>query len=397
MATSTRRAGKPLRLCHLADVHLGYRRFHRLARNGFNQREVDVCLAFREAIDRVIAIAPDLVVIAGDLFHSVRPSNAILTFGFRELRRLRRALPAPIVVCAGNHETPRRVDTGSPLRLLREIDGVFVAEEGERFALPQLDAMVVCLPHRAALGLAEQPTQVEGLLRADERYRYNVLVAHAQVNAGWVSDFGGAELSLDALRPWEWDYVALGHVHSARELARHVRYSGAIEHTSNNFWAEAEENKGFLEVQLPEARIVHHALTSPREVVALAPIDAEDRTPEQLDELIRDALEGIPGGLAGKIVRLELRGISRAVFRMLDHKALRRYRASALNLTVESRTSISRPAPRVAKEGARETLEGELEAFCRQRSGAADQGLVELLRGYLRQVETPDEDSRATS
>ena len=46
--------GKPqkdeLTVCHLADIHLGYRRYNRLSKNGQNQRELDVNLAFHEAI-----------------------------------------------------------------------------------------------------------------------------------------------------------------------------------------------------------------------------------------------------------------------------------------------------------------------------------------------------------
>ncbi|MDH3455727.1 MAG: metallophosphoesterase, partial [Gemmatimonadota bacterium] len=63
-----------MKLAHLADVHLGFRQYHRLTANGINQREADVASAFRNVIEGVIAAAPDLVIIAGDLFNSVRPS-----------------------------------------------------------------------------------------------------------------------------------------------------------------------------------------------------------------------------------------------------------------------------------------------------------------------------------
>ena len=69
-----------MRLAHLADLHLGFRQFHRQTPQGTNQREEDVAAAFRVALDDVIAARPDLVLLAGDLFHSVRPTNpAILT------------------------------------------------------------------------------------------------------------------------------------------------------------------------------------------------------------------------------------------------------------------------------------------------------------------------------
>ena len=67
-----------MKLAHIADSHLGIRQYHRQTPTGINQREADVANAFRGVIDDVIAQHPDVVVIAGDLFHSVRPTNAAI-------------------------------------------------------------------------------------------------------------------------------------------------------------------------------------------------------------------------------------------------------------------------------------------------------------------------------
>ena len=116
-----------MKLAHIADPHLGVRQYHRQTAAGINQREADVANAFRAAVDGVIEARPDAVLIAGDLFHSVRPTNAAIVFAFREFQRLREALPAaPIVLIAGNHDTPRSAETGSILRLFAEL-GVDVA------------------------------------------------------------------------------------------------------------------------------------------------------------------------------------------------------------------------------------------------------------------------------
>ena len=82
-----------MKVAHLADPHLGARQYHRQTSAGINQREADVARAFRLAVDGVIAVRPDLVVVAGDLFHSVRPTNAAIVFAFRPLQRLREAQP----------------------------------------------------------------------------------------------------------------------------------------------------------------------------------------------------------------------------------------------------------------------------------------------------------------
>src|SRR6059058_1925945 len=97
-----------MRLVHLSDLHLGYRQYQRLTPGGVNQREADVAATFRLTIDRIIELAPDVVVIAGDIFHSVRPTNQAILHAFMQFSRLKQALPnAVLLLIAGNHDTPR--------------------------------------------------------------------------------------------------------------------------------------------------------------------------------------------------------------------------------------------------------------------------------------------------
>src|SRR6185503_16303317 len=136
-------------IAHLADLHLGYRAYHRLASGGINARERDVALAFRAALGRLIEIEPDLILIAGDVFHTVRPSNAAIADSFRQFTRLRNALPrTPVVMIAGNHDSPRSVETGSILRLFAEIPGIHVMDQEARSVyFEELDAAVLGVPH----------------------------------------------------------------------------------------------------------------------------------------------------------------------------------------------------------------------------------------------------------
>lgn len=377
-------------MCHLADVHLGYRRYNKLAKSGVNQREVDVNLAFQEAIARIISLKPDLVIIAGDLFHSVRPSNAIVTFCFRQLRKLARESRAPVVIVGGNHEAPKRIDTGSVLQLFCEIEGVYVADGNrEVFTFPEKSVAVTCLPHSAVMGLADLR------LRADDRFAHNILVAHAQVNERWVSDFGGAEVELKALVPHEWDYIALGHVHVQRVVGLNAVYSGSLEHTSANIWAEAKELKGFLEVSLPTGKRVFHPLSSPREVVVIEPIDALGLEPSALMEQIINRAEAVPGGLDGKIVRLTISNLTREVYKNLDHKALRALRAQALNLTLDiTFVALVADARSVGQPG-RGLLREQLIEFSKswEVPGITQEEIAEVLGHYLAKVEAAHEAS----
>lgn len=374
-------------MCHLADVHLGYRRYSKVTRHGFNQREADVNAAFREAIDRIIALQPAIVVIAGDLFHSVRPSNAVVAFCCRELKRLRSRTGAQIVIIAGNHEAPKRSDTGSVLRIVAEIEGCCVAVgEPERFVFDDLSIAVQCYPHGSLARLSSAPA------RADDTVRHNVLVLHGQIGTDTVSDFGGEAIDLGALAPHEWDYIALGHVHVRRTIGLNAAYAGAIEHTAVNIWAEAREPKGFWEIDLGSGKRTFHALTSPREVVSLDPINALELEPHELTAVIEEMFAGVPGGFAGKLVRLEVFNLARSVWRQIDPKALRRWRTTALNITLSLAFEDHAGAPVTVSEGGlhREaSLKEELLAFCRERESNRGEpaALERILAGYFDGVE----------
>jgi DNA repair protein SbcD/Mre11 len=143
-----------VRIAHLADLHLGYRAYHRMTPRGTNVREADVAQAFRHAVARLVEIGPDLVLVAGDVFHTVRPSNTAIAEAFRQLTVLTERLPeVPVLLIAGNHDSPRSADTGNILTLFREIEGVkVVCDEARAVHLPQVEATVLCLPHVALAG-----------------------------------------------------------------------------------------------------------------------------------------------------------------------------------------------------------------------------------------------------
>lgn len=374
-----------LRICHLADVHLGYSRFPKRTKGGHNQREVDVSIAFREAVGRVIDLKPHATIIAGDLFHNVRPSNSIVTFCFRELKRLAAGTAAPVILVAGNHETPRRAELGCVLRLFGEIENLYIADSRpEVFTFPHLDLSVACYPHATLTALKEVPPH------ANQRTKFNVLAVHAQVGEKWVSDFGGVTLDMSELFPHEWDYIALGHVHVHRRVAFNAAYSGSIEHTGANIWAECRENRGFLQVDLPAGRMTFHPLTSPREVLVLPPIDALARDAGQVAAEIKARLEAVPGGIEGKIIKIEVVNAAKEVRRQLFDKQVRAWRASALFLTIEFPRAEERTGemPRLVRS-ARGRLGDELKRFCSEATFASVDGaeVQRLLAGYLAKAE----------
>lgn len=386
-------------LAHLADLHLGYRAYHRLAPGGINARERDVALAFRAAVDRLADLRPDLVLVAGDVFHTVRPSNSAITDAFRQFVRLRDALgQAPIIIIAGNHDAPRSVEAGSILRLFGEIPGVRVVDGAEprQIRLEGLDASVLCVPHAALV--AEEPLALE----PDPDVAVNIALLHGTVRGRGVeeklrflAEFGGAPVDLSELRPEQWTYVALGHYHHATALGPNAWYAGATERTATNLWEEAGEEKGFVTFDTTTGAATFHAIPT-RPAVDLAPVSAvrDDggfMEAAELDAVIRERVEEVAGGVEGKLVRLVVRDVPRELFRALDHDRLRRWKAEALHFHLDVRRPEVRRSGAAAPGGRRLTLEEEVETFLTARwkptSSEVDPArLARLASQYLAEV-----------
>jgi DNA repair protein SbcD/Mre11 len=325
-------------IAHLADLHLGYRAYHRVTPRGVNAREADVARALREAVERVIALRPDLVLVAGDIFHTVRPSNASIAEAFRQFASLSDRLPGvPIVMIAGNHDSPRSAETGNILMLFREIPGVYVVtEEAERVTLSGLSTSVFCIPHNAL-------ARSEAIEAApDPGAAVNVLMLHGTVTGPrseakirHVTEFGGATIEDAAIAPEGWDYVALGHYHIATALAPNMWYAGATERTSSNIWGE-KGPKGFV-IYDTEARRGRFEPIPGRDVVDLNWIGGRGRSAAEVDEAIERAVSEIRGGIRDKVVRLVVTDLPRDVARTLDHRRIREHRSAALHFHLDLR------------------------------------------------------------
>lgn len=388
-----------MKLAHLADPHLGVRQYHRQTSAGINQREADVAAAFRAAVDGVIAARPDAVVVAGDLFHAVRPTNAAILFAFRQFQRLREALPdAPVVLIAGNHDTPRSAETGSILRLFAEL-GIDVAiDEARHLVYPALDLAVLAVPHQALVS-GERPS-----LRPEGTERHRVLVLHGEIEGVLPADrggveYGGAHVELRELGAEEWSYVALGHYHVQHQVAPRTWYAGALEYVSPNIWGELREErerrvvgKGWLLVDLATGTVEPRPIERPRRIVDLDPLDAAGMPAAALDAAIAERVAGVPGGIAEAVIRLVVRNVPRHVARELDHAAIRALKAEALHFNLDLRRPEIHREVGVGGPGRRQTLPDIVRDYLGRRPLPADLDRDTFVRIGTELIETVERD-----
>lgn len=380
-----------MKLVHLADLHLGFRQYQRQTERGLNQREADVANAFRKAIDKVIDLKPEVVVIGGDVFHAVRPTNPAILHAYTQFSRLMESLPDAIVVMvAGNHDTPRTTETGWILRLFTSLGITVVEEEPKHLRFDDLSVFAVPSNSR------------DPEFKPDESARYKVLLFHNLLDEVAVRlgphARNASNSSLRAINPEVWDYVAMGHYHVYDRLAPNAYYSGSIEYTSSNIWGEVDEEKrkgirgkGFIEYDLAARTMKFHELPLARRVVDIRQIEAGGMTSADLSDAICAAVDGCEGGIDDRIVRLIVRDVPRHILRDIDHRKIREFKRRALNFLLDAR----RPEP-VRLEavggapGRRASLADTVKAMLEQRNvtpGIDRKSLVDLGMFYLNEVD----------
>lgn len=250
-----------MRIVHTADWHLGHVLYDR-DREAEHRAFLGWLLALLEE-QRV-----DALLVCGDVFESANPPASALALWYSFLADAsRRCGGLQIVVVAGNHDSPARLEAPAPVlaALSVHVVGFLPRAEGEfdveRLVVPlrertsgpggEIAAWVAAVPFirlgDLPAGEATPAGIVDGVRRIYEialdaarakRTAGQALLAtgHCYVEGMRVSDeserkiLGGNQhpLPVDVF-PIDVDYVALGHLHFAQQVGgrSNVRYSGS--------------------------------------------------------------------------------------------------------------------------------------------------------------------------
>jgi len=248
-----------MRFLHTSDWHLG--------KSLCNASLLDDQAQALEEVLRVVKdTRPDAFVIAGDIYdRAVPPKEAVsLLDGF--LVRLIQELKIPVLMIAGNHDSPERLAFGS--RFLGEqklfvtgrcgLDhGPVILGEVAFHLLPYSDPASVrhdleqegIRTHQDALA-----AQLDLARRSQPKGKRSVVVAHAFVRGGLTSEsemalsVGGAG-EVDARLFEGFDYVALGHLHRPQDVGdSRLHYAGSLLKYSAS---EASHGKALTLVEVP--------------------------------------------------------------------------------------------------------------------------------------------------
>lgn len=256
-----------MRFLHTSDWHLG-QALHNFERGYEHRCFLDWLL------DTIVSEQADALLVAGDIFDNANPSAASQKQLYRFLQQARvRAPHLNIVIIAGNHDSPGRLEAPAPLL---EGQGAHVIGHIERDADGQIDLDRLVIPLMDQAGAIQawclaipflRPGDVPRSAAADEEpideepidpylagiallYRQTLALAlakrqpgqailamgHCHMVDGQVSQdserrivIGGTEALPTGVFDQAIAYAALGHLHLAQRVGQkdHLRYCGS--------------------------------------------------------------------------------------------------------------------------------------------------------------------------
>ena len=246
-----------MRLLHTSDWHLG-QTLHQFDRSHEHDRFLYWLL------DTLVVEQVDALLIAGDVFDSSNPAASAQARFYQFLTEARRCVPKlNIVIAAGNHDSPGRMEAPAPFLALFDatIVGAVSATEGainlERMVVPlrnrdgEIRAWCMAVPFLRPADLpridgADNPylAGIEALyqsvfeLAQTKREKGQAIIAmgHCHLTGGQVSEdserrivVGGAEALSASIFDPAITYVALGHLHYPQMVGNEStrRYCGS--------------------------------------------------------------------------------------------------------------------------------------------------------------------------
>lgn len=271
-----------IKIVHFADFHLGIEKGPLDAETRISGRILDFLDSLDSMVDFVEDEKVDLVVFAGDAFHTSSPNQTHVNMFAQRIQRLSRL--CKVVLVPGNHDMPGPLHKNTSVDIFGSlaVDNVYLGDtygtllldlNGEALQVttfPYPTRHIVTKKGKPLIDKEEYPKRVAeiiGELRSEVDITIPaIFVGHFSVTG---SKYGserkmivGTEAEVDVmdLLNWTpgdgpiiciWDYFALGHIHYHQEVFDDppVVYSGSLERVD---FGEENQDKGFVYIEIEE-------------------------------------------------------------------------------------------------------------------------------------------------
>jgi len=256
---------KSLTILHTSDWHLGRRLYGRL-----RYEEFDAFLSWLE--DTISARQVDVLIVAGDIFDTMTPSNRAQALYYEFLGKVSTLCCQHIVIVAGNHDSPTFLDAPSQILKFLNVHVIGTACDDLNDEVLMLDdnngeplCVIAAVPYlrdrdvrgssagesadskdanviagiRSHYDSVAQIAKVEQRQLSETHQRHIPIIATGHLFAAGsktTEDDGVRDLYVGNLGKISaemfdecFDYVALGHLHVPQRVGgcEHIRYSGS--------------------------------------------------------------------------------------------------------------------------------------------------------------------------
>ena len=272
-----------MRFLHVSDLHIGKSFYHQDAREFLDLQE--------DLLEKVIATAKtqncQALVIAGDIYDRQDPGAEAVAVLDRFMNRLKDS-QLTVLMIAGNHDSAKKLGYARSFLEDRDIhletvyDGSIRRVEVEDVVFHLLPFIK---PFSTASVLGSRPASFQDMMEQVlgretlEPEKAHVLVCHQFVSGASTCEsetltVGGLdEISAETFR--DFDYVAMGHLHSPQQAGDNVWYPGTLQRLSIS---ELDQDKGALVVEITG----HEVSVTP---VKIPPLRGFEKLSGTLEEL----------------------------------------------------------------------------------------------------------------
>lgn len=317
-----------MKFLHFADAHFGnegnaskLNEFSSLRItkeiNGLNVRAHDIRESFKEVIDTAIEKKVDFVIDSGDLFDQWGyKENSTYNFVLEQILRLNE-VGIKYVGIIGNHDLPKIANKGTYSQSLNTLPNVFIAYKGfyEKIEFENEKVSFHCVPSTFRQDILDESlaeiSPVDGHINIGIGHFGVTTIKHYAESA-----VNSLVVDLDRLIQANMHYFALGDYHKATSFGDNIYYPGSLVNLSFGELGNKPQ-VNYVEISPDTFNVtVEPIFLHSREMLQLPTLDAKGMTIEEVNNALCEVLSN--ANIDGKIVRLRVKQISKAIKRLVD-------------------------------------------------------------------------------
>ncbi|MBQ8886175.1 MAG: DNA repair exonuclease [Candidatus Gastranaerophilales bacterium] len=235
---------------HLSDIHLG-RPFSGLSEYSHAENKIDIYKsAVEKSLEKVFNFAVDkkvdFILISGDTFDSSEFDFSSKFIFKNFLKKLEKENIQVFVVC-GNHDpifsynkNTFNFDENSQIKIVGVNTPVSV-----KLPFYRKDNQIGGYIHSVSFKEEKFNSDILSFVENIEQNYFNIALLHCDIDATTESPY--APCALSQLKDMNFDYCALGHIHTPQQLTDNVFYSGTLQ--GRNTKEKGEHGVRYIKVQ----------------------------------------------------------------------------------------------------------------------------------------------------